>query len=176
MRQEKTCRRPGFRPGRSIRLADGQFWTFPAPVEGGRTDDPGPVPAYRALLRACLEAEDEPEQRRAELALGIALLDCNYVLDSSDFSSLLEFPAGDPNAFSVQEGLACVAVEHLRAFRHRKASFSGEPGRASHGWGLLVRPWRWFGVHSHLAHASVAPRPHPSSTCGPLTQESSLRF
>lgn len=172
MREERFCRRPGFRPGRTIRLADGQFWTFPVPAEGERIDFLASGSAYEALLKACLEAEDEPDRRRGELALGIALMDANYFLESSDFTSLLEFEPGDPSAVSVQECLTGIAWEHIRAFR--KTIVSSKSSQVRNPWDLLVRPWKWFGAHSHLAHSSTVSRRHPSpsSRPRPLAQES----
>lgn len=167
MREERSCRRPGFRPGHTVRLADGQFWTFPAPVEEEGATPPALEGRYQALVRACLEAEDEPDRRRSELALAIALLDSNYLLESTDFSALLEFEPGSPTAESFRNALAGIVIEHVRALW--KSAGTPEPSQSGPDWGLLVRPWKWLSVHSHSAHPSG--RRRPTSTPRPLAQE-----
>lgn len=97
MINEILFRRPHFRPGRSIRLGDGQGWIFPAPP-GDSTVDPD----YTATVMAVPEAEDRSERLRAELALAIALLDRNYDLGPVELQGLLRFPTGSPECVEVQ--------------------------------------------------------------------------
>jgi len=123
MRNEVALRRPDFRPGIAIRLANGQAWTFPAPsaspgmaaegdLSGRRSSRPDPE--YEALIRAVLEAEDEIEGRRVELALAIYLLGQNYDLGPADYSRLLEFPPGNPALAALQRDFHNLAADHLR--------------------------------------------------------------
>lgn len=143
MRDELSCRRTEYRPGRAVLLADGQHWTFPAPTEGEPAGT-GPFgPDYEALLRAIIEAEDQDERRRAELALAIELLACNYRLTTDDYAALLDFETGDPALPAVQAALGEIAYDHLRTFR----STAVEAPRRR-GWGFLSLPLRLLGFHS----------------------------
>jgi len=130
MRNELTLRRPDFRPGTPIRLADGQAWTFPAPtalepINEGRASNQRlshDEAEYDALLAGVLEAEDVPERLRAELALAIHLLGRNYDLDPADFSRVLEFPPGDPDLAARQHDFHNLAVDHLGRHSRRSPS------------------------------------------------------
>jgi hypothetical protein len=140
MPDEHSLRRPGFRPGTPIRLADGQEWVFPGPgelsaPEGGRTaGEPAGAadPAYGGLIDALCEAEDEPDRLRAELALGIFLLGCNYALGPGDYQRLLQAPRGA----TVQQAFRDLANDHawhnLKARPQRRASAA--PRRCSLDW------------------------------------------
>jgi hypothetical protein len=129
-------RRPGFRLGASLHLADGQEWTVPAPgylAESGQT--------YDALVAAVCLADDRPEMLRAELALGIHLLALNYSLEPLLMGALLDFPKGDPALDRLQAELHTVAVDHVRAHRSMSDdSIAPQPTlRIPRGFGFLHR-------------------------------------
>jgi hypothetical protein len=117
---ERTRRRPRFRPGIGLRLADGQVWTFPMPGEPIGEAGPGPGDreatwnsrGYREILRAALDAEDEGESFRAELALAIHLLDWNYALDPDDFEELLDDVGDDRRRSDLSAALHTLALAH----------------------------------------------------------------
>lgn len=142
MRDEMALRRPEFRPGISIRLADGQFWTFPAPSSPERAGEGGasgpghsqPDSEYDDLIGGVLEAEDEVERLRAELALAIHLLGKNYDLEPADYGRVLEFPPGSPALTALQCDFHALAVAHARKPRCRSQ-------------GLPVR-WAWSRIFS----------------------------
>jgi len=125
MLAETNLRLPQFRPGPSIRLADGQFWTFPAATVSEPSpqrpqdeperdaDEPGLDADYIALLEAIQEAEDRSDQLRAELALAIHLLSQNYDLDPDDYQTLLGFEPGSPELKAAQEAFHELALDHL---------------------------------------------------------------
>jgi hypothetical protein len=131
MREEHALRRPGFRPGLQLRLADGQVWSLPVPE--ARDDMAWATPAwddssYRAILRAIAEAEDSGELFRAELALVIHLLRWNYAVDQDHLQELLDDRgAGRPRA-DLSEALLALASAHLEPAVGRPPVVpSGEP-------------------------------------------------
>ncbi len=105
-------RRPGFRVGTSIQLADGQAWIVP---EADQMVEPSR--SYDALLSAVATADDRRELLRAELALGIHLITLNYDLTPLILGALLDFPVGDPALTALQSELHAIAMEHVRAHR-----------------------------------------------------------
>jgi hypothetical protein len=113
MRDPVTCRRPEFRPGTALRLADGQTWILPAPLalEGDSLDSTLP------LVAAIAQADSRADLLRAELALGINLIAANYDLPPLILGALLDFPAGDPALAEFQTDLHQIAMDHLRAYR-----------------------------------------------------------
>lgn len=119
MLAESSMRRRDFLPGSSIRLADGQEWTFPAPpghVAPAATAPGGNVrfgPDYNATVAAVCEAEDHFERLRAELALAICLLDRNYDLTPDALWALLGYPPGDPALAAMQGAFHRVAQMHV---------------------------------------------------------------
>jgi hypothetical protein len=110
---ELLSRRPEFRPGSQIRLADGQLWTFPAPGDGERLGLENES-EYRGLIRVILESEDTSDWRMAELALAIHLLQSNYRLDPPELSHLLTFPSGSSELMQSQRDFEALAVAHIR--------------------------------------------------------------
>ena len=88
MADHRARRRPGFREGFEVVLADGEPWTLPVPD--------GPDPEFDALLRAIAESEGPDEALRLELALTILLLGRNYELGPDRIARALDFPEGDP--------------------------------------------------------------------------------
>lgn len=145
MLDEMALRRSDFLPGVRIRLADGQEWTLP----GAPSGDPGPEAGgpepdalgadYAGIVAAILEAENEAERRRAELALGIALLARNYRLAPSDFRAVLGACSGMSAAANVGLALHAVAREHVECLR--PPSVHRHPGSDS-----ILRPRRLCGL------------------------------
>jgi hypothetical protein len=121
MRLERTRRRPRFRPGIELRLADGQVWTLPLPPEpiGEAVPSPGDREVtwddqgYREILRAALDAQDEGELFRAEMALAIHLLDWNYSLDPDDFEELLDDRGDDRRRADLSATMRTLALAHI---------------------------------------------------------------
>jgi hypothetical protein len=126
MRDERANRRPKFCPGIDLRLADGQVWSFPQPAEpmgeGEVALDQGDSEAtwdnrtYRAIVRAALEAEDEGDLFRAEIALAIHLLHWNYILDPDDFEDLLDPHGESRRRADLTHALSTLALAHFRPF------------------------------------------------------------
>ena len=131
MRDERELRRPDFRPGLPIRLADGQSWTFPDPPDRAGEDTARFDPEYRALVAALLEAEDDVERLRTELALAIHLLARNYDLRPADYAGILEYPPSAPGLGALQRALHAVALEHLR---HLRQPTGKAPARRTWSW------------------------------------------
>jgi hypothetical protein len=122
---ELLCRRPEFKPGVAIRLADDQAWIFPAPPSNrdlGTEDED-----YRGLLNVLCEAEDLRELRMAELAMAIFLIRQNYRLIAKDLESLLSFPPGSQALANSQSAFHALAQAHLRAQFEAQGSPTSEP-------------------------------------------------
>jgi hypothetical protein len=125
MLDETARRRPDFREGTTVRLADGQDWVFPDPVRAShgasRAGSAAAAfgPEYVEILSGLDEVQgDEPEEiLRAELALAIALLSRNYTLRGDEFLELLGRTPADPALRPVYEAIHAVAVDHLCASR-----------------------------------------------------------
>lgn len=105
---EQALRRPAFVEGTRIRLANGQDWSFP--------DQPLHPEDHEliAVLRAIVEAEDESERLRGELALSILLLSRNYDLSPTDFQAILSYAPGDPALAEMQHVVHDLATRHSR--------------------------------------------------------------
>jgi hypothetical protein len=126
-------RRPGFRPGTPVLLADGQAWVLPDPdVSAGLT------PPLDALIAGVVEAGDATERLRAELALGIYLISANYDLPPLALGPLLEFRPGDPSLARFQADLHQVALAYVRAHRPEAAPLPG-PSPSARRPGLFGR-------------------------------------
>lgn len=122
MLDEKHFRRPDFRRGDPIRLADGGTWMFAPPPGYSAVDDAGtdadrPDPGYVAALEAVACAEDDAERLRAELGLAIDLLARNYDLRPEEYQRLLIFTPGGEALAEVQRAFHQLASDHLRRFR-----------------------------------------------------------
>jgi hypothetical protein len=156
LRDEISSRKPSFRQGRRILLADGQHWTFPAPP---RDSDWKAMPfghQYTDLIRAISEAEDSSEQGLAELAFAILLLAHNYDLSSSDYERLLGFVSDSRESAKWRDALHQITQDHLHSF----LSFSGvasvdrplldAQGRSDRllSWLRNRLPSRWFSFES----------------------------
>ena len=100
--EEKARRKPTWKPGRPVVLADGHEWHIPRPVivlavddtESGFTerlagDDPGD--RYLELARARRDATTLHEFITAEVLLGSYLLRWNYDLTPSEVAGLMPF-------------------------------------------------------------------------------------
>jgi hypothetical protein len=138
MSHEHQFRRPEFRAGMLIPLADGQPWVFPLPggdvepADGGAVDDP----EVRALLEVIRDAEDRADRHRAELALAIHLLGCNYALTPDQRRRVLEFGPGDPGEEEARRAFRVLAVRVAERVAPRAAEPSaGRPSMA----GILAR-------------------------------------
>ena len=143
---ELLSRRPSFRDGVRIRLADGEMWVFPAPPKPVESKSVLFGTEYMGLIQAIMEAEERSEQCLAELAFAIYLLKCNYSLTSADFEYLLGFSPESSESADSQVAFHLIAQEHLHAvleaFPWRK--------RAS-----LVRAWKSFPAPCLAANSRV---------------------
>ncbi len=137
MVEERTRRRPGFSREMPLCLADRQEWWVPAP---GALRNPAATAVdqeYELIVAWVACAEDEAELSRAELALGIYLLDRNYRLGPDDFARLLEVPPGTHQSEAVRAAFRRVAAVHVPRQRIDEAAATS-PGPA--GWrGLISR-------------------------------------
>jgi hypothetical protein len=116
---EFLCRRPGFRAGREITLADGQAWTFPAPQSEAVSTECGADAEYVGLVRIVWEAENIHERYLAELVLAIYLIELNYHLTPTELESLFTYAPGSPELAESQRAFDAMAQEHLIALRLR---------------------------------------------------------
>ena len=168
MLHEPALRRQGFRPGpqdparrrpgvdlpgaagSDARRGRSQARRGPAEVTAAHDPD------CEATVAAVLEAEDEAERLRAELALAILLLATNYDLAPSDYGALLDYPPGDPALAAVQRAFHDLAMDYVRAGRP-----TAESRPATRGWtsnlpdrktgfdvllGRVFRGWTWHGA------------------------------
>src|SRR5690242_10885161 len=99
MLDEKALRTTAFNEGLRLRLVDGQWWTLPSKTALASDAGSG------ALFDEVLTAEDEPEQRRAELALTLFGLAHNYRLAPENYQQLLGFESTDPRLTELQEAV-----------------------------------------------------------------------
>jgi hypothetical protein len=119
MRDERARRRPNYRPGLKLRLADGQVWSLPIPLsqeEAALSQAANPNwndASYRLLIDAIVNSGDRGELFRAELALAIHLLDWNYSLAPEDFEELLDEQDGSLNRLDLGEILHMLAMAHV---------------------------------------------------------------
>jgi hypothetical protein len=110
---ETSRRRPDFRDGTRIRLADGQKWTLPAPPKPTeRIVGPFP-PQYDDLIQAVRESETASDRRLAELALAIFLLGHNYRLSATDYEQLLGFAPESEQLADWQSAFGRIAQDHV---------------------------------------------------------------
>lgn len=106
---EKALRRPSFTEGYSVRLADGQEWTFPKPrirfyptiaedgsvaVGGGRSFGEDHDKLIDVLIGG--EEIEDFERLRLRFAAAVSLLSRNYSLKPEDFASILVIDQDDP--------------------------------------------------------------------------------
>lgn len=137
MVNEQSNRRSGFREGRKIRLADGQMWTFVPPTGLEQWKGGSFANEFKGLMEAIVAAENESEQRVAELAFAIFLLNQNYCLLPADYERLLDYPAGSLESNDWEHSLHQLVQDHLDCFRDptggtlKAAQFLPKQGRFS---------------------------------------------
>ena len=161
MATEIRDRSPWFRSGTTIRLADGELWTFPDPAGDPWNWEPTDQEAYLNLLRVVREAEDAADRSRAELALAIFLLGCNYRLEPRDYQRLLTFPPRSSELQAAQAAFRELARRHLQAnapLPEDKAEFPIPPEphlgpKRWSAWAWLLRPPRWLLLSSRKSQA-----------------------
>jgi hypothetical protein len=134
MIDERARRRPTYRAGTLVRLADGQLWSLPA-VSGEEND-----PVLGALLRAVNLPEPGPEQLRDELALTIALLSRNYQLSPETYPLLLTFRAGDSAKGELQDAIRRVARDAVPSRVNEPAPNVDRAPRPAGRWRLFAAP------------------------------------
>ena len=84
--------------------------------------------SYQAIVRAALEAEDEGELFRAEIALAIHLLHWNYTLSPDDLEDLLDDHGESRRRADLSHALSTLAQAH---FRPLALSATSDPGQVS---------------------------------------------
>jgi len=158
----RHCGRSSFRQGRQIQLADGQSWIFPAPPKGPEWTAVPFGTEYKGIIQAILEAEDDSEQRRAELAFAIFLLGHNYRLSPADYERLLGSTPESPDSRDWQLAFHRIAQDHLDAFldgagvTSKNGPLSNMEGRVSRrlAWLRKHLPSRWFSFDSRRVASS----------------------
>jgi hypothetical protein len=153
---EVLSRRSWFREGRKIRLADGQTWTLPAPPKASEWKTVPFGTEYSGLIQSILEAEEEHEQRLAELALAIFLLGHNYSLSPADYERLLGFAPESPDSTKWKLAFHDIAQEHLHSYLDASRvppdgrPVMPTPGRIARllSWLRNHLPSRWFSFDS----------------------------
>jgi hypothetical protein len=153
---ELSCRRPSFRPGKEIQLADGQAWTFPAPPLESEWKVLPFDGQYVEILQAISESEDRAEQRLGELALAIFLLGHNYRLSPADYERMLGSSESSAAASDWKLAVEQCAQEHLRSYCAAfPDSLANRPAEPTHrpvsrlvSWLRERMPPRWFSVES----------------------------
>jgi hypothetical protein len=157
MVDELLSRRSPFRPGRKIRLADGQCWTLPSPIQEWSDKAPSDRDQYSGLIRSIAEAEDCSERRLAELAFAIFLLGQNYRLSSVDYQQLLDFGSESSESIAWQIAIHQLTQEHLHFFSGATV-FPQQPGLVSIPQGLVSRLRTWLRTFMPLRWRSVDSR------------------
>ncbi len=154
--QERLSRRPSFRDGVQIRLADDQLWTLPAPPKPSESEAMPFGTDYADIIQAIMDVEDCSEQRFAELALAIFLLGYNYGLSPAEYECLLGFMSESPESTAAQFAFHRIAQEHIHSFLDASgvswdsAHDAATPGRLSRllGWLRVHLPFRWWSFES----------------------------
>ena len=140
-------RRPMFRNGVTIRLADDQLWTFPAPPKHSESEYATFGPEYVGLIKATMEAYDSSELRLAELALVIFLLGHNYSLSPADYQHLLGFAPESLESTASQLAFHDVAQQHIQSFLETFGT-SWKTGQVVPKRGRVSRLVAWLRNHS----------------------------
>jgi hypothetical protein len=135
MADESTLRRPIFREGIWIRMADGQAWLFPRPLA------PGLDPEYDATVRGLHEAEDHDEALRFELALGILLLARNYDLSPRDYEEIFGFGTDHAASTAMHAALSEMIAESIQPERLARTEKQTAPEAPSTRLGALQTWW-----------------------------------
>jgi hypothetical protein len=119
MLNEQSLRKPTFTQGNSVRLADGQEWTFPKPrlrfkptvsadgkVEIGGGPSFGPEFDDKLDILFGVTEADPAERLRVKFEVAVRLLSANYDLRPEDFSELIVLEPGDPDSDARWEQLS----------------------------------------------------------------------
>jgi hypothetical protein len=117
---EFSSRTSSFRPGRPIRLADGQTWVIPAPPMESEWTNVPLGPQYADIVQAILDVNESAELCLAELAFAILLLGQNYSLSPADFERLLGAKLGSYQSRGWQIAFHQIAQDHVRCFKARR--------------------------------------------------------
>ena len=143
MVDELLSRRSSFRSGKTIRLADGQGWTFPSPIREWSDKAHSEREAYNGLIRSINEAEDNSERRLAELSFAIFLLGQNYRLSPVDYQQLLDFSSESVESIDWRTSLRQLTQEHLHFFSS-VPDFDQQTDLASIPQGMVSRLRAWL--------------------------------
>jgi hypothetical protein len=113
MLNEFAKRRPDFRGGLPILLADDRPWAMPGP----RETSPGEVGDDRRarLVRMVAESENRADRLLGEMALAIHLLAVNYDLRPDDYRQLLEVDRADPRFERMIDDFHAIYLRHAEA-------------------------------------------------------------
>jgi hypothetical protein len=155
--QERLSRRPSFRDGVKIRLADDQLWTFPAPPKPSESQAAPFGTEYTSIIQAIMEVGDSSEQCLGELALAIYLLGYNYCLSPLDYECLLGFTSESPESTVAQLAFHRIAQEHIHSFLDASGVFwdRTEVARTT---GRLSRLVAWLRFHLPFGWSSADSR------------------
>jgi hypothetical protein len=154
---ESSCRKTAFRQGRQIELADGQTWMLPAPPQGSEWNSVPFGPEYLDIIRAILEAEDDSEQRLAELSFAIYLLAHNYRLLPQDYERLLGSSPVSTDSRDWPRAFHQIAQDHVHSFIGVSGA-SCENGRLADTQGRFSRVLAWIRNHLHYRWFSLESR------------------
>lgn len=117
MLNEFALRRPDFRGGLPILLADDRPWALPGPretVPGGTADE-----RTTRLVRWVAEAQSQADQLLGEMALAIHLLALNYNLGPNDYRQLLEVDRTDSRFTRMIDDFHAIYLRHAEALAPR---------------------------------------------------------
>jgi hypothetical protein len=113
MVSEKARRRAEFQAGTGIKMADGQEWLFSSPPP------PGTDAEYDGLVEGLLEAEDQNDARKSELAIAMFLLSRNYQPTPREYEEIFSFRTQDATRSSAQEAISgLISADLDRRRRH----------------------------------------------------------
>ena len=154
---ERLSRRPSFRDGVKIRLADDQIWTLPAPPKPSESDIAVFGNEYVDIIQAIMEVNDRSEQRLAELAFALFLLGFNYCLSPPDYECLLGFPPDSLELTAAQYTFHRIAQEHLHSFLDA-SGVSWDTMQDAPTLGRLSRLVAWVRIHLPFGWSSVDSR------------------
>jgi hypothetical protein len=112
---EKARRRAGFQDGVWIRMADGQEWLFKNPPV------PGVDAEYDGLVQGLLEAEDQHEARKFELAIALLLLSKNYQPSPREYQDIFCFDGSDEAQSSATKAISTLIFSDLERRRRHVA-------------------------------------------------------
>jgi hypothetical protein len=96
-------------------MADGQEWLFAKPPA------PGAQAQYDALVHCLLEAEDQNEARKSELAIAIYLLSSYNQLSPREYEEIFSFGSDDAARSSAQEAISALICQGLGQERRHAA-------------------------------------------------------